>query len=405
MSMSDNRTAPCAHISSSIRIAPNGDVKPCCSYLNKVEKLENITDLTSFWTSHPVLVDIKKRNADGQWDLSCQSCFDREKQGLTTRKQRFRRLLDDTQDDSLDDGRLRYLDITFGNTCNLACVMCNSLYSSNWRKHELDFIANNHINDRINDFLYPQEPYAMTYQQIDMICDAMEDVTAVEILGGEPLYDKRFTYWLNEIETRGKLKNLRLQIITNFTVMNDTIAASLMKAKKLKLNISIDGTGRHYDWIRGFDFKHVEENLIKYIPMLGLKDLVLNHVVSCYNVDNLIDYYAWVFKMMDTLNIPIRPLHLICYTPHVQLALSQHREKFMKEDLPLLYQMVQDQTGYDMPTKRLITNDLSNIKNYFTNVPVIDSKDVLDMHRRWHNHLVKMRGWDINDPTTHVVFT
>lgn len=392
--MSEKHNSPCKHISSSLRISPNGLVKPCCTYDGAIARLDSISNLNEFWTSDQKLSTLKRNDLNGDWDPGCIGCRDLEKAGIISRKMLFDRI-SNRIGIRASDGNLRHMDIAFGNTCNLACVMCNGMFSSTWSKHESNLPPD-------VDWITPNKNWSMTTEQIDMLCDAMSDVEAVEILGGEPLYDKRFRYLLSRLDREDRLGEINFSLVTNFTVIDDDLASMLSRIKTLILTISIDGTGRYYEWIRGFDFKTVENNIKRYIPSImgdNRSNLVVNCVVSCYNLENLIDYYRWLFSLTESTGVMFRPFLLLCAEPHMDPNLSKHRDIMLSKDIVVLEGMVSSNEIYPDQVKEDCLRDLSNLRTHLLNDAIRDDAETLRRNRIWHSHLVRMRGWDIwQDP-------
>ena len=91
---------------------------------------------------------------------------------------------------------IKRLDISFGNTCNLDCVMCRPDFSSKWNKV---------VETMPDDIKRGTEKKlvkntTMTYDQIDTILDKVgKKLESIVIKGGEPLYDKKAQYFLNKL--------------------------------------------------------------------------------------------------------------------------------------------------------------------------------------------------------------
>jgi MoaA/NifB/PqqE/SkfB family radical SAM enzyme len=131
---------------------------------------------------------------------------------------------------------LTFLEISFSNLCNLACVSCNQVYSSTWA-------AEDYKNGRP---LKNQK--ALIEHNSDLSHIDLSSISLLKIIGGEPFMDqKRFISLLDKLD----LQNLKLIISTNGTILpNHELKVLIDQCKQVIISVSLDGIGTVNEWYR-----------------------------------------------------------------------------------------------------------------------------------------------------------
>jgi len=244
---------------------------PCCAFQKKdTHKLpihENVSVDSDFFRSVQKEI-LSERIPDG-----CFHCYDRENQGMLSHRQKYieRR----NKKNYKNDSTLKHLDISFSNTCNLACVMCSNRYSSKW----------NIINKKFPELTEitkskPFESFNLSYAQIDDILEKSINLQSIVIKGGEPLLDKKCCYFLENLSKINP--DLDVMIVSNVTAVDISI---LKPFKNLKIIASIDGLEDVYRWIRGFDFTTVDKNIDTLLN--NNIQVIVNFTITAYNLHML----------------------------------------------------------------------------------------------------------------------
>ena len=134
-----------------------------------------------------------------------------------------------------DEKKIKLLDIFFGNTCNLGCIMCGPEWSS--------YISNERYRTGLID-------HQIRYKNnIDEAADAMDrlpDLLSVSFIGGEFfLFDDNIRI-LEKIRQR----NLTVTIFTNATIINPKMLEILKEISSVEIRISIDGFEQGFEFVR-----------------------------------------------------------------------------------------------------------------------------------------------------------
>ena len=285
----NNKT--CMYPKKAVCITATGDIGPCCaiekSFLNPFASISQIgTD--------PIYKELEYFNKKGNIleAKACISCKLVEEKNANSLRQRFT---------IHDDNKFKYdkLDISFGNTCNLDCVMCNPYFSSTWyqtykNNNAIKQFLDNHNSKNII------EPKLLDYDQIDEILKITPHTRNIIIKGGEPLYDKRCFYFLEKLSILNP--NVGLHIVTNLTVLNIEL---IKKFKNINLLISVDGIGKIYEWIRGSSYATVENNI--NILQENNMNFKIQPTMSVYNIEHM----EYLYKYFLAKNIAVQPYPII----------------------------------------------------------------------------------------------
>ena len=187
----------------------------------------------------------------GPLPKSCDYCVNEEKQGLNSQREKL---------NSLTTNGF-FLKIDFSNKCNLKCIMCNSGRSTSWRKDEQKLVKI--LDNKIYNFAANIHGTLGTDWWHDIELDFWKNLSAVEISGGEPLYQEEAIAFLDFIATN--VPAIRLRIITNATLLDNSVLDLLKRIPNTRLLISVDGwQDKVYQYSRGGDITldQVKENII-----------------------------------------------------------------------------------------------------------------------------------------------
>lgn len=279
----------CYHPWVGLDISPQGEFKPCCKYT--VPIANNISDYQNS-------IELDKLKNDfllGKQPAGCARCWRDEDAGLPSKRLLDNEYVFENLEPALDG--IKVLSLPFGNTCNLACRICNSYSSSRWSAEETklkqyfpDIIINQH-----NKF-YKDPNF------IKSIVDSFSTIKHVEFPGGEPFFaDQDLHYdFLLELVKRNP-ENISLHYITNGTKFpNESLMSIWKRFKKIDIQISIDGTRNQFEYNRWpAVWSDVLLNVGKYTALQGLNkniQLSISHSVSIFTICYLPEFINWCVK-------------------------------------------------------------------------------------------------------------
>ncbi len=212
---------------------------PCCAWQGKFYNgpIEELYE-SKYWKK--IIKDMEEHNIDNL-KKSCQECIQIEKSNLKSDREDT---TNKVKSGMYFPGELNCLDYRPSNTCNLRCRMCSPENSNLIAKDEN---VNIHIS---ND----EDIYKLDLSNLKIL----------KILGGEPTIQKETYNFANYVIKNYDTDDLWLSYTTNMTVLNQNWLDLLKKFKKVYCYMSIDGTGKIFEYIRqGAKWKIVENNIKK----------------------------------------------------------------------------------------------------------------------------------------------
>ena len=354
---------PWIHVTTS----PMGAFRPCCNTQLKLEHEGKRVDMRDGETFEsvlhgPAMDKIRNQMLNGERPSVCKPCYEVEDLGVKSYRQNYIDNFSDIVEFKNNEpvSLLRYFDLKFETTCNIRCRMCdpgssnqiwedikllkdsNSTLPVNWESYKL--------SDKDKEKFYQQEKYQDVLNNI-------EHLRVLKCTGGEPFISKHFLSILLEAVEKDVAKNIELKLTTNGTKFYKPMLEILDKFKKVKLNISIDGIGSTYDYMR-FPFKwekfdsrmnelleHINsaDNPNKYNVQWSFLATALNYLDTANVVSKYSEYkekFPSLEHVMNTnwidVNLNMNPydseLH-IKYLP--QDILKEGLDRFKAKDIPI----------------------------------------------------------------------
>lgn len=301
----------------SILIDTNKGVRPCCYY--QAGFLGNIREHTiSEIMSNNAWTKLKQQMRDNEWPDGCLLCKSNEGSFGTSLRQVY---LNDIPVDNLENDHLNHIEFNGSNICNLACVHCHSLYSSKWqieRNKVIKLTESFDDNRKQSTFkLHPiidlpdsdgESIRKVHLPNPDLVLENIKklDLTYVRTFsfrGGEPFLNSETTTILNYADSLDLLDKINVSVTTNGTYITDEIIELLKKCKSIHINLSIDGIGELFNYIRYGDakFENIEHTISKLNEVPNLKILVSVASMN-YNAFNLVEIRDWTIEMSKKYN-------------------------------------------------------------------------------------------------------
>jgi len=293
----------CSAIHHGLCITAFGTVNPCCSSapFTKINQIKNITE---HWFANDT--DLQSAR-DNEWqgnDLpACTHCYLKDEKGIMSRKAKMSKwypFIDEeyTKKNPYD---IVHMDISFSNTCNQKCIMCTSRFSSQWLEDDKILVEEAPFIRGKSNIM--EKNWSLSYEQIDQIIALITNETKkIEFKGGEPMYDKRFYYFVEKAMEINP--NILFSVCTNASFFNKQSIDFINTIPKIRIDVSIDGIDRMYNWIRGYNFNKVDESFRFFLKNCKVKP-ILNFTTMRYNLDRFEQMYNWVADLSEEYNKPI----------------------------------------------------------------------------------------------------
>ena len=199
-----------------------------------------------------------------------------------------------------------YLEISFGNECNMRCAYCHPKSSSAWMKEmklKGPFENAAHLQVVEQDFYQEtSNPYVDAFWE--WWPSLRKDLKVIRITGGEPLIQQNVWKWLDILDQSDDCKDMFFQLNTNLNVKNKLIHKLVQKVDKLLIEkkiakfavfTSVESWGERATYARnGLDLDLFETNLKSIIRGLEHHDEHLFSGVRIMNTFNILSVTSYV---------------------------------------------------------------------------------------------------------------
>jgi pyruvate-formate lyase-activating enzyme len=180
---------------------------------------------------------------------ACAYCYEREEGGGESYRQKMnawfadrmdlQALVERTAPDGTMPGFPVFLDIRFGNSCNLRCIMCGYSVSSSWGISKHPSWAPAHI-----------DPYRDDEELFAALRANATDLRRVYFAGGEPLLQPGHFRLLDLLVETGAAAGIDVVYNSNLTILPDGLFDRLALFQSAGIGASCDGTGEVFERIR-----------------------------------------------------------------------------------------------------------------------------------------------------------
>lgn len=292
----------------------DGAIQVCC----RSHPIGNIQDSTleEIWNNDN-MKRIRQQVLHGERPAECAPCFNLEDQGVESLRQRhiagvipesritlYPHAMNGMDSDFSMPFEFPTMEIKLNNLCNLKCRMCHPMDSTSWNdwKEVEEFYVkeNNFMVKAIEDLNLMNKPYLDKFDDNPNWWKSFEKLLPhfrrVEFAGGEPLMDPQHYRILDMLAPYGD--NIEIKYATNLTMLgknNRTVWQYWPKFKSVAVNVSIDGIGLSYEYIRGnAHWAELINNIrqIQTIPNISrIVGAVAVQVSNVLILDKMIEYF------------------------------------------------------------------------------------------------------------------
>jgi len=288
----------------------DGAIKVCCRS-HPVGFIQNNT-LEEIW-NNGTMQRIRRQVLNDERPLECAPCFNLEDQGVESLRQRHItgvipeariNLYPNTPLQEIIPFEFPTMEIKLNNLCNLKCRMCNPMDSTSWNDwqdvEKFYIKEDNFLVKKINDLNLKNKPFLDSFVDTDNWWTSFEKLLPyfrrVEFAGGEPLMDPTHYKILDMLAPYGD--QIEIKYATNLTMLgksNRTVWDYWPKFKSVAVNVSIDGIGTSYEYVRGnASWAELINNIkqIQTIPNISrIVGAVAVQVSNVMVLDKMIEYF------------------------------------------------------------------------------------------------------------------
>ena len=312
-------TVTCTAPLTSILVDTNKGIRPCCYYQDGFFGNVNDNTIAEIITNDK-WKKLKEQMYANEWPNGCLLCKKNEETMGSSLRQNY---FENSTAEDIDNEKLTYLEFNGSNICNLACVHCHSLYSSKWHieRKKLIKIVDTYDTDKRKRASSARPIEVGTYLDSDgTTLDKMHlpnpdivlenikqldlsNLRTLSFRGGEPFLNSETKTILEYADTQGLLNKVNVSVTTNGTYVDDAVIELLKKCKTVHINISIDGIGELFNYIRYGDakFETIEPNLAK-LNVIPNVTILISVASMNYNAFNLLEIRDWTILMSTKYN-------------------------------------------------------------------------------------------------------
>jgi hypothetical protein len=247
----------------------------------------------------------------------CEPCFSLEAQGVESLRQRhitgkipearinlYPNALDALGPNYEMPFEIPTIELKLNNLCNLKCRMCHPMDSTAWN----DWSEVKDFYKREGNIMYAivekhnleAKPHLDNFQDNPEWWASLEKLLPhfrrVEFAGGEPLMDPQHYRILDMLAPYGH--HIEIKYATNLSMLgksNRTVWEYWPKFKSVAVNVSIDGIGTSYEYIRGnASWAELVNNIKQIQPISNISRIVGAVTVQISNIlilDKMIEYF------------------------------------------------------------------------------------------------------------------
>jgi len=252
----------------------------------------NITDGLTAYRNSSWLKSLQYEFLSDKKPAGCSRCWSDEEVGIESKRQRDYRLFTDHLDNlSLKQKDFSIVAVAFNNLCNLACRICGPWASSSWVTEEKKIDP----NTTATVFDWHTNP-----AHIDDLYEYSKNAKVIHIIGGEPFLTsfKEHLVYLNKFIDANNSNDISLHYTTNGTIFPDEKYINVWKKfKQVEIQISIDDTGRRFEynrwpakWNKVYANIKSFQQLEKENPTIGLS---ISYTVSAFTIFYAGDFAEW----------------------------------------------------------------------------------------------------------------
>ena len=297
----------CAFAYGGICMSTDGNNKPCCSMHIQGENPPpwSADHMKTEWWQ-----DLIHNLENGIKDQRCHRCWDLEKVGNKSMRLSSNQYL---REEQITLHPWSYVDLKLGSKCNLMCVMCDGSASSliakemwdnqdeKWfSKNELDYLQpRSYSKRRINQW-YEQAGYTEKLQWwqdpkfYDKLKSNAEHIRTLKFTGGEPTLIPQVMEVIDYMLETGHSEHIKISVTTNGTYKGRGIYEKMTKFQEAFINLSVDGTGDTYNYIR---YPHTwdrwtknTKSLLDYKQKINISYQFTTSVFNLFNIREMEDW-------------------------------------------------------------------------------------------------------------------
>ena len=300
----------CMHPFTGLATREDGAICACCrshpvGFIDKA----NLEDI---W-NNDTMQRIRRQVLNNERPPECEPCFSLEDQGVESLRMRHIagkipeariNLYPNTPLQEIMPFEIPTMELKLNNLCNLKCRMCHPMDSTAWNDwgtvKEFYKKEGNIMYAIVEEHDLERKPHLDKFQDSPEWWASLEKLLPhfrrVEFAGGEPLMDPQHYRILDMLAPYGH--QIEIKYATNLSMLgksNRTVWQYWPKFKSVAVNVSIDGIGKSYEYVRGnASWAELVNNIKQIQTVPNISRIVGAVTVQVSNVlilDKMIEYF------------------------------------------------------------------------------------------------------------------
>ena len=408
-----------------IAIQQNGDFRICCQNIHRpFGKLSKNNAVANIFNSEieearncQEIKDLRVSMMNNKRNSLCNLCYGEEDLGLKSKRLHMLKIynVDDYNKNTSEDGTidtkkfpLKYIDIRFGNLCNLKCRYCGPTDSSLWYEEYAEMAGTETASmpfygSKTYEIKKTNEKWSIDSSDFewyenekfwDQITKMIPYIDRYYFTGGEPTINKAHYRLLELIINMGFASNTVLEYNSNMFAIPEKLYDFWKEFKDVGIGCSIDGIGDMANYLRPPSKWDVLE---KNIDRLGFQPYKTIHgsiatTISVYNILHFLDISRWLlnkrfprFKQTPSYHMLEGPSHMCAQ------VLPFETKQFIEQQYESFYKEIEVSHGHQWA--QLFRRNYGGIINYMY---AKDSSHLLPKLKYTTNLLDNKRGHELN---------
>ena len=287
----------CLYLTNQARLNRD-NFEPCCWFTKKLDLPSTTPAKFSEYRTWLAQID--------DFIPECNFCYEKEIRNVMSPRQ----IVNETpmpklgiERDSADIGKITSLELQIDTNCNAACLICGEHNSSTWKKYNIGSIDNkSNSNKKIN--VFAQGSTQQRYRNLKKYIP-LDNINTITFLGGEPLDSDFHKQVIRDLTVLNPTIKLNLCYTTNGSKQPDDETVELWRqANSVRIRLSLDGIGEHFNYLRWpLQWSQVEHNIQYFIDLkLNNVSFDISSAITPFNIFYYDQYLDWETKMFK--NVP-----------------------------------------------------------------------------------------------------
>jgi sulfatase maturation enzyme AslB (radical SAM superfamily) len=414
-----------------ISVQQNGDFRVCCQQIyppfGKLKNSDNtvaniLADDINQVRNHNFYKEIRLSMMKGERHESCQLCWKEEDNGLSSRRHHSiytygsEGFIENTNSDGSIDTNIfpiKYIDIRFGNLCNLKCRYCGPTDSSLWYEDHvilsrddvnateatMNYYGTKTYSIKKTNNVFKVDSLDFEWYESEKFWNMLEKliphIDRYYFTGGEPTINKTHFKCLEKIIEMGYSKKVQLDYNSNMFAIPDKLYKLWSHFKYVGIGASIDGINDLAYYLRTPSTWDVLEKNLDTYGYNEMKNIggTISSTISVFNVLNFIDITRWLLNKKYKRFTKIITFHMLEGPKFMSVQVLPYEWKlFVKEKYEEFFTELDE--SVDREFGDYYRNHFDGIFNYMF---AEDKSDLLPKLKEHTMKLDQLRNLNLDD--------